>query len=206
MAELRADIEWLENAIARRNAKAERTRESSVVGDRFKGRTFDNFDESAQPKAYGVCKRFADRFDTLKGKEKNSIVLMGNCGTGKTHLVASITNQLCDNGVKVLYGTYAEHLNRLKQEFGRGGSGSYLEKMQTTPLLVVDDYGKENDTSWGTEIWFLVINARYERMLPTIITTNMSQREFAEANGNAVKSRLNEMSVFVEVEGKDWRQ
>lgn len=204
MAELRAEIEWLEDAIRRRNAKAERTRNVALVGDRFRNRTFENFDESAQPKAYGICKRYAENFDNLRGAEKNSLVLIGNCGTGKTHLVASITNVLIDRGIKVLYGTYTDHLNKIKAEFGT--NGNYLEQMQTAPLLVVDDYGKEKEGAWTDEIWFSVINARYERMLPTIITSNLSPVEFGESNGNAVQSRLSEMAMIMRVEGKDWRR
>lgn len=202
--QIKAEIEWLEDAIARRNARAERTRNVEMVGDRFRNRTFENFDETAQPKAYGICKRYAENFNTLRSAEKNSLVLMGNCGTGKTHLVASITNVLIDRGIEVLYGTYADHLNRIKAEFGKGGN--YLEQMQTCPLLVVDDYGKEKEGEWTDEIWYSVINARYERMLPIIITTNLSALEFLNSNGNAVQSRLGEMAVTVKVEGKDWRR
>lgn len=204
IAELRAEIEWLEDAIKRRNARAERTRSASLVGDRFKERTFENFDESAQPKAYGICKRYADNFDNLKDGEKNSIVLMGNCGTGKTHLACAITNQLIDRGVAVLFGTYADHLNKIKAEFGSGGN--YLEQMQTAPLLVVDDYGQEKLSEWVDEIWYSVVNYRYEHRLPMIITSNLSPIQFMQSNGNAIQSRFSEMSAIVKVEGKDWRR
>lgn len=202
--EIKADIEWLEGAIRKEKQKATDLKESVNLGERFNVRTFENFNAEAQPKAYGICKRYADRFFDIKDGEKNSLVLIGNCGTGKTHLVASITNQLVDNGIPVLFGTFAEHLDRIKAEFG--SNGTYLEKMKSATLLVVDDYGKERNGEWNKEVWYTVLNARYERKLPTIITTNLSALEFAEYNGNAVQSRLAEMSVIVKVEGKDWRK
>lgn len=201
--ELRGREVWLQEAIKKRNYNAKKIRDKSNLGERFSRRNFDTFDESKQPRPYKVCKAYAEHFQTVRSADKNSLILMGNCGTGKTHLVASITNYVIENfGVMVLFATWSDHLEKIKSEF-KSSKNEYLDKMRSIDLLVIDDFGQEKRTEWTDEILFSVVNARYERCLPMLMTTNLMS-----LNGHmrdSVQSRLLEVAVEEVVKGEDYR-
>ena len=76
-------------------------------------------------------------------------------------------------------------------------------------LLVLDDLGKEKPSEWVEETLYEIINARYVRRLPVIITTNVGLKAVETRypwNGEAIVSRLFEMCAGVKVGGDDWRR
>jgi len=187
------------------NAFEERSRkmvDNSNVGRRFKGRTFSNFDRAKQPKAYDICKKFADGFQENTGK---GIILVGDPGTGKTHLAAAITNYITSElGVAVKFGNFVDILNDIKRSFH--SDEDVVRELKKMPLLVIDDLGKERRSEWSEMILYDVINGRYEDYMPTIITTNLSPRQIEERFGEATFSRIFEMCVGVIVQGADVRK
>lgn len=184
--------------------EAQRLKEASNLGERFSNRTFGNFDTRRDPTAYKSCRKYAENEDLFSIK-KNSLLLLGGVGSGKTHLAAAISNDLIDRGIPVLFGTFGEHLEHIREEFDRTGQKKYLSMMKNTPMLVIDDLGKERRTDWTSQILFDVINYRYEHLLPVIITTNMNLDGIAKHIGSAIFSRLYEMSGAIETQGKDYR-
>lgn len=193
---------WKEDAEALKAEKAKKLREESNLGIRFSKRTFESFDATVDEKAYNKCLAYCD---TYRDSERNSLLIVGGYGSGKTHLAASISNRLMDNGIPVLFDTFDGHLNRLKLEF-HGGKNVYLQQMQTVDMLVLDDIGKEKQTEWSQSIMFSVINYRYEHLLPIIMTTNLTNEALAEYLGGAVWSRLCEMCNGVKTTSGDYRR
>lgn len=191
-----------EDAEMQKAERAKKLREESNLGIRFARRTFDSFDKSRDESAYQKCFDYADHF---KDTERNSLLLVGGYGTGKTHLAASIANKLMDNGIPVLFDTFSGHLNKLKAEFN-GGKSVYLEQMKNVDMLILDDIGKEKISEWSQSIMFDVINFRYEHLLPIVLTTNLKNDSLKEYLGGAVWSRLCEMCSGVMTRGKDYRQ
>lgn len=205
ISELRTDIAHLEDLIASRRRQAEKLRDISNLGAMFSTRTFDTFDESKQPEAYKFCKRYAEEFLKVRNANRNSILLMGSCGTGKTHLAAAVVNYIIDHyGVPCLWGTWGTHLEKLQKEFN-GGHRQYLDLMKQVDMLVIDDYGKRKESEWSNSVLFEVINARYEAKLPFILTTNKTASELKIMTDRAILSRISEKCSFFEVNGKDFR-
>jgi DNA replication protein DnaC len=80
-----------------------------------------------------------------------------------------------------------------------------IRTAKKAPLLVLDDLGAENSTDWVLEQLFLVINHRYEYMLPTIITTNCNGRELEQRIGRRILSRIAEMTDPIQIKAADYR-
>lgn len=189
--------------------EAENLKKASNLGERFANRTFTNFDASRDRAAFDGCSRYANDANLLR-RRQNSLLIVGDYGNGKTHLAAAISNVLINKGIPVLFGTFIEHLEHIREEFDRTGNRKYLSQMKVIPMLVIDDLGKEKKTEWTQQVLFDVINYRYEHLLPIIVTTNLARADNVDALANhvggAVWSRLFEMCDMVATSGKDYRQ
>lgn len=193
---------WKEDAETLKAKRAAKLREESNFGIRFRKRRFETFDASVDENAYRKCLDYSEHY---KDTERNSLLIVGGYGSGKTHLAASIGNKLMDGGVSVLFDTFGGHLNKLKLEFN-GGRSVYLNQMKTVDMLMLDDIGKEKQSEWSQSVMFDVVNYRYEHLLPIVMTTNLNKDSLAEYLGEAIWSRLCEMCIGVATKGGDYRR
>lgn len=179
--------------------------------DDLASKTFDSFTESYQPKAYQEAKAFAERIiraraysDTARG----NLVLMGSYGTGKTHLAAACLNLLRAQCIPCLFCTAQELFNTLySRDFD--GKLHLLDQAGSTPLLVLDELDKlyvrqETDGAYQKRTLFDILDKRYKRKLPTIITTN-EQKDLGTWLDGATISRLYERITAVPMNGTDYR-
>ncbi len=103
------------------------------------------------------------------------LLLMGGYGCGKTHLAAAIANDALSRGIMPLFVTVPDLLDHLRGAFGPEAQQSYgdrFEQVRNARLLILDDLGTENATSWALEKLFQLLNHRHMAALPTVITTN----------------------------------
>lgn len=181
--------------------------ESTGIGKRFRQRTFDNFKVTDKNKqVFDICKRFADNFT----KDTKGILLTGGYGTGKTHLSASIINELLDKNIVGAFVVVPDLLRAIRQSFDDKENQelkTLFDTIRKAEILVLDDLGSEKSNDWVREQLFILINSRYENMLPTIITTNLKPAELAkdEVLGKRIMSRINEMTVSILLDGDDYR-
>lgn len=211
VADDKAMLEWYNGSSKRMDAgmiaklagQAESLKNKSNLGERFKGRIFGNFEKSRDPRAFDQCRTYAE-WD-LFHIERNNLLILGEVGSGKTHLAGAISNVLIDKGVPVLFGTFSEHLEHIRQEFN-SAERKYLAQMKTVPVLVLDDVAREKQSDWTRQILFDVINYRYEHMTPTIITANLSLNALGNYLGKDIFSRLYETSIAVETSGGNYRE
>ena len=149
------------------------------------------------------CKRYASKFTS----QSPSILFMGGTGLGKTHLSLAIANAVIDHGYSVEYGTAQNILNDLSNEnFGRTDRLKYTEeRILECDLLILDDLGTEFKTSYSIACLYNIINTRLSAKLPTIISTNFSQRELEEKYDQRITSRITGEYNTLILLGKDIR-
>lgn len=164
--------------------------------------TFEAFDESLQPKPYQKARGFT-------GEHGENLILYGaRYGTGKTHLAAAVLNRHVNQGGTGRFCEVPALLRRLRGTFSpdaRESESRVFREIQGAGLLVLDDVGKEKWSEWGEQTLYDIIDHRYVRELPIVITTNLSPGELGKAIGPACLSRLSERGTFVELEGEDYR-
>jgi DNA replication protein DnaC len=96
----------------------------------------------------------------------------------------------------------------LRMEIGsddRGTAALLDEAANRRGLVVLDDIGQEKASDWTAETIYTLVNARYESMLPTIVTTNLTGAELAASPYWPVISRLAEDGELVRIEAEDHR-
>jgi DNA replication protein DnaC len=155
------------------------------------------------------------------------LMLVGEIGTGKTHLAVAILKALItERGAKALFYDCATLLDDLKNTYERKVDVTEREMLMPiyeADVLLLDELGAAKVTDWGSDTIARVINARYNDSRTTIVTTNlpnlppigiterdnfapMRRETLGDRIGERMRSRLQEMCVVVEMAGKDFRQ
>ena len=167
--------------------------------------TFEN-DDGNNPRIMSIANKYVDNFAQMK-EDGKGLLLFGSVGTGKTYAAACIANALINKGRPCLVTNFARLVNTLSGMYE--GKQDYIDELINFDLVVIDDLGSERDTPYMYEIIQNIVDSRYRAKLPTIVTTNLTSEELkhpAEMKQQRIYSRLFEMCLPVEVEGKDRRK
>lgn len=140
------------------------------VPDEFRGVRFEAFDLRRNPKMRPAL----DQAQRVARGDAWCALLSGNPGIGKTLLACCALNESTHPrpGRFRVFGDLLYEIRDMM--FGQG----MLEDDAIRPwregpmLLVLDDVGAEKLTEWAEQTLYAVLNARYTRKLPTIVTTN----------------------------------
>lgn len=132
---------------------------------------------------------------------ESGLYLFGGVGTGKTQTACSIAIRAAQNG-KTIGFIKAYDISSMK-----------LDDIKNQDVLIIDDLGADNVSEWSNSRMRAVIDYRYDSMKPIIITSNYSKSELAKKlhkDGDytslAIASRLTQMTVSKEMNGKDRRK
>jgi len=116
--------------------------------------------------AYQASKEFANN-------PSKWLVLIGPSGSGKTHLAAAVANEQLNQQKPVLYITAPDLLEYLRSSYNPASETSHdsiLDQVRNSPLLVLDDLGVHQESSWSKEKLDQILSYRFNRELPTLIT------------------------------------
>jgi len=155
-----------------------------------KGMTFDKFDWRRVNLPLEQRQNLEQAFHTALNFAKSPedwIVLQGDTGCGKTHLAAAIANYCYQANQPALFIVVPEFLDHLRSTFSPESKVSYdqlFERVETAPLLILDDFGEQSTTPWAQEKLYQMINHRYNAKLPTVITTRLSLDEIDSPIGS----------------------
>lgn len=141
----------------------------------------------------------------IESRGRNSIVLSGANGVGKTSLAVAAGNWLIDNGHGVVYVRMDEALERLRASFDSDSTERESEIMtvyRTAPILIIDELTAAKVTPWQSGIVGNLINHRYTHQLPTLVTTNSGYDEFVDIWGMTMGSRLQAMAHWIVMTGR----
>ncbi len=145
--------------------------------------------------------------------DPQGLYLYGPPGCGKTLLSCAILNELIRlHQIPVLYAKISRDiLGQLKASFNPNseyyGEGRKIEeRLASVTALVMDDFGAHRETEFVNSVLYDLIDARYERNLPTILTSNEPLERLRETSGGRLYSRLKELCVEIHLDAPDYRQ
>lgn len=171
--------------------KQKRLFTNSMMTPLFKDKKFENLNKTD---AVIKCMQYAQQFnkDTSKG-----IQMIGNVGTGKTTLLASICNYLLEKGQPCLFTTFSNLLDELSSySFQNAGDiTGKLNDLTRFDFVVLDDIGRENYTDKRKETAFRVIDTLMNYKVVTAFTANpeMIERLKNMPESRAMIDRLKDM-------------
>jgi DNA replication protein DnaC len=144
-----------------------------------------------------------DMIATPSGQGVAAFGMFGKRGSGKTYIGYGIVRALRAARIPAMIYTFSQIDRAIKATFGHDDKTAELfERLVTAPLLVIDDIGKEHTrdgSSWSDSQFYDIVDERYLRMLPILVTSNFDPQElelvrYAKADRSlAVIDRLHEM-------------
>jgi DNA replication protein DnaC len=170
-------------------------------------KTLDTFDFAFQPSI--------DRGQILGLHElgfldrRENVIFLGPAGVGKTHLAISLAIQAAERGRRIYYGTLADLVLSLVEAERHGRLRERLAALRQPSLLIVDEIGYLPVTAGGANLFFQLVNARYEKS-SLVLTSNKSFKDWGEVFGDSVVAaalldRLLHHCHIVNIKGNSYR-
>jgi DNA replication protein DnaC len=177
-----------------------------LVPSAYDGSTFENFDPVPDTlNALAVCRQWTKEFRA--GTDlRQGLLLRGNPGAGKTHLAVAILREVIWSGQKktALFLNVPDWLNALRESYG---DGEPPPNPSGYDLVVLDDLGAEDWSSWARDRIYNLVNQREQQRRLVIVTTNHEWRELAGRVGAPTASRLRRLTREVHVDARtDYRE
>ena len=139
-----------------------------------------------------------------------NLVFMGPTGVGKTGLAVSLLFKALQNGHRGQFIRAQDLFDEMYASLADRSSRKLLKNLANLDVLVIDEMGYLNLRPEQTNMFFKLMEERYNRR-STIITTNLEYDEWHEFLGNrsmvvALLSRLRHRCHTMRIDGPSLRQ
>jgi DNA replication protein DnaC len=135
----------------------------------------------------------------------SNLVLIGDTGLGKSHIAAGICYEALLRGYPTACITAFDLVSRIHKAYNPSSKIDYYAKVR---VLCIDELGYTYHKKEDTDILFQIISKRNE-ILPTIVTTNLSPKDwgsiFSATAASAILDRLSFNGTFITFEGRSYR-
>ncbi len=170
-------------------------------------KTLDGFDFAVQPSINKLLVAELMRCQYIDNRE--SVILVGNPGTGKTHLAIALGVEACGRGQKVRFWRVTELITQLMEAREERQLMRMKNQLAKLDLLILDELGYVPASKLGAELLFDVISTAYERT-SLIVTTNLPFENWTEVLGSerltgATLDRLTHRCHILEATGPSYR-
>ena len=173
----------------------------------FPIKTLESFDFSFQPSLDRERIAALAQLDFIRRAEV--VHFLGPPGTGKSHLATALGVAAVKAGMQVYRATLAELVEVLAKAERQGQLAEKIRFYARSSLLIVDEIGYLPITQGGANLFFQLVNARYEKGA-MILTSNRGFAEWGDVFGDpvvatALLDRLLHHAVVVQIEGASYR-
>ena len=188
--------------------REQRAAERRIKGAKFPVlKTIDSFDFAAQPTINELLMRQLLSGEYLEARE--NILLIGNSGTGKSHLATALGFAACTQGRKVRFWSATALVTHMLELREQRDLKRFLTQVEKHELLVLDELGYVPFSKDGAELLFEVVSRAYER-LSLIVTTNLPFEQWTEVMGSerltgALLDRVTHRVHIIEANGESYR-
>ena len=152
-----------------------------------------------------TCRNFINNFNS----DYHNLFFYGTVGTGKSFLSGCIAKELIESGHSVIYFSATglfDTLSKYKFDYRNSDDlrSSYGDLFESD-LLIIDDLGTELTNSFVSSQLFLCLNERIMRRKSTIISTNLTLKNFSDTYSERTFSRIASNYQMISLIGKDIR-
>ena len=187
--------------------EVEKLRSISLMDERMKEARFSSFETTKyNAKNLRLCQHFVDRFDQMLQKNQG-LIFWGDVGTGKSFAAACIANALLEKKYPVIMTSFVKIIGAMDAD--RTISEQLISELNHAKLLIFDDLGTERCTNAAIEKVYNIVDSRYRRKLPMIVTTNVTMEQMKnemDIRYSRIYDRLFECCYPMQFVGPSWRK
>jgi len=189
------------------NRETRRIKAARMTARLTQVKTLESFDFSFQPSLD------RNRILTLAQlgfiDRHQSVHFLGPPGVGKSHLALALGLEAIKAGKSLYFTTLTDLITSLTKAEREGTLVNRVRYFNRAALLIVDEVGYLPITPSGANLFFQLVNARYEKGA-MILTSNRGFKEWGEIFGDnviaaALLDRLLHHAIVVEIEGNSYR-
>ena len=148
-------------------------------------------------------------------ERKEDVVITGQAGTGKSHILKAFGLRACQQGVSIRYARCVDMLDDLHASLADGSYAKRLRAWARPALLIIDDVGlgqlkKRDDEPTPAHTLYNLIDRRHGRA-STAITSNITLSDWGRYLGDAtltaaILDRLVMNAIRFDIDGPSYRQ
>ncbi len=214
----RANVSGASPCDCRFQGRAERLEGRAQIPVNYRDATFDNFSVPGpenpieRRELTNVLLAVKGYLRTFPDERRPGLLLIGETGTGKTHLAVAALKQIMAKGFECLFWNYQNLLDSIRAGYDPISNTSDREAYRAVldaQVLLLDDLGAHRVTEWVEDTITSIITYRCDHRMPLIATTNVpdaeagsvvqGRRTLAEQIGSRARSRLYEMCTVVKM-------
>jgi DNA replication protein DnaC len=171
-------------------------------------KTLEQFDYTF---SVGVNRKQIEELASLSFIKRNeNIILLGECGVGKTHLAIALAYKVVQHRYKAKFTTIADLLANANKAKKERKYDAFLKSVTNPSVLVIDEIGYFNMNKEEANHFFQIISKRYEKG-STILTSNLVFSKWTQVFAGdkvvttAILDRLLHHSHIINIQGDSYR-
>lgn len=196
----------IEREAAQNAEKVKKLKAASLMDEKLSGAEFSAFTKTSfNSRNLKVCERYVDIFDKMVS-ESQGLLMWGGVGTGKSYAAACIANSLMEKGIPVVMTSFVKLLEVIQST---GQETAILSNLNSAKLVIFDDLGTERGTDYTLEKVYNIVDSRYRKKLPMILTTNLTLQDMKgeeDVRYKRIYDRIFEMCYPLQFTGPSWRK
>lgn len=151
--------------------------------------TFDSFKKRQGTE---TALRNSQKYVAQIGGMSKGLLLIGNTGSGKTHLAAAIANAVLDAGYTVKFIRASDIPYEIQRTYGDSdkSESEVIEPLRKCKLLIVDDLGADKMTDFDRAVIHGILDYRIINFKPTVVTTNLTEPQMTSLLDSRTVDRL----------------
>ena len=216
----RAHVSGAEPCECRAQGRAERLEERAQIPPLYRHASFHNFLHDDNPDVKNIMLMATNYVRDFPNEGRPGLLLLGEPGTGKTHLAVAALRRIIEKGFEGLFCDYQNLLDRIRSGYDSSSNSSDKEAYRIaldSEVLLLDDLGAHRVTDWVEDTVTSIITYRCNNRKPLIATTNLPdadagsvviqktavgteyRRTLADHIGARARSRLFEMCTVIKM-------